>query len=56
MSNKLKSLIYLSCFMIAAVFYHVNGTTNTEEKETVTTAKGSEADITINPFMEDIGE
>lgn len=55
MSNKLKSLIYLSCFMIAAVVYHVDAS-NKEETKLIDSSQTTEADITINPFMEDIGE
>ncbi|WP_180272294.1 hypothetical protein [Maribacter sp. 4U21] len=55
MNNKLKSLIYLSCFMIMAVLYHVDSSTEMDKK-VVDTAKTTEADITINPLTQDLGE
>ncbi len=49
MSNKLKSLIYLSCFLLASIAYTV-----TEEKveEFSHTEELAEADIVIQPFDE----
>ena len=49
MTNKLKSLIYLACFICASVVYHQN--TNTEEqKEIATNSYEQDADIIINPY------
>jgi hypothetical protein len=55
MNNKLKSLVYLSCFMIMAVLYHVDASTEADKK-VVDTTQTTEADITINPFTQDLGE
>lgn len=49
MPSKLKSLIYLSCFILASVVYHQ--TTNTEAKEELAANTfEQEADIIINPY------
>tara|TARA_R110002050_G_scaffold631_1_gene4414 strand:+ start:170 stop:469 length:300 start_codon:yes stop_codon:yes gene_type:complete len=49
MTNKLKSLIYLACFICASVVYHQN--TNTEvQKEIATNSYEQDADIIINPY------
>ena len=49
MTNKLKSLIYLSCFIIASVVYH--NTTNTEaNEELASNTIEQEVDIVINPY------
>jgi len=49
MTSKLKSLIYLSCFMLASVVYHQ--ATNTEVKEDLATNTiEQEVDIVINPY------
>jgi hypothetical protein len=51
MTNKLKSLIYLSCFIFASVLYHQ--TSNTEPKEEiVSNTLEQEADIVINPYAD----
>jgi len=55
MNNKLKSLLYLSCFMIAAVVYHVEATNKIETKP-IDSVQFTKADIVINPFTEDLGE
>jgi hypothetical protein len=51
MTNKVKSLIYLSCFILSAVFYQmtVSGSTNDQLKEQQQLV---EADMTIQPFTE----
>ncbi|MDC6391117.1 hypothetical protein PP182_20700 [Maribacter sp. PR1] len=53
MNNKLKSLIYLSCFMVAAVFYHfqINNESgqNLPQNEVM-----AEADIVVEPFTENM--
>ncbi|MDF4220943.1 MULTISPECIES: hypothetical protein [Maribacter] len=49
MTNKLKSLIYLACFICASVVYHQNINDNTQE-EIVTNTYDQEADIVINPY------
>jgi len=51
MTNKVKSLIYLSCFILSAVLYQTTLTPPTEqqfndEQQVV------EADMTIKPFTE----
>ncbi|ASV31006.1 hypothetical protein [Maribacter cobaltidurans] len=53
MNNKLKSLIYLSCFIIAAVFYHFQ----ISEQSNHTLPSNEEmakADIVVEPFTADI--
>ncbi len=51
MTNKLKSLIYLSCFIFASVLY--NQTMNTDPKEEiVSNTLEQEADIVINPYSD----
>lgn len=53
MNNKLKSLIYLSCFMIAAVVYHFQ--INEDDIQTLPENEVmAEADIIIEPFSERI--
>lgn len=53
MNNKIKSLIYLSCFIIAAVFYHfqLNGEAGQQLPENEEIAK---ADIVVEPFTENM--
>ena len=49
MITKVKSLIYLSCFILASVIYHQ--TINSEPaEELATNTIEQEADIIINPF------
>lgn len=49
MTSKLKSLIYLACFICASVVYHQN--TDTEvQKEIATNSYEQNADIVINPY------
>lgn len=49
MKNKIKSLIYLSCFICASIVYHQ--TMNSEpKKELATNTIEQEADIVINPY------
>lgn len=49
MTSKLKSLIYLSCFILASVVYHQS--TNTEAKEEIAANTiEQEVDIVINPY------
>ncbi|WP_419212543.1 hypothetical protein ACNR9Q_00090 [Maribacter sp. X9] len=51
MTNKIKSLIYLSCFIVASVVYHE--AMNSEPKEELATNTiEQEADIIINPYKE----
>lgn len=51
MSNKLKSLIYLSCFVLAAIVY--NGTITEENgDEFANNQEFVDADIVIEPFTE----
>jgi hypothetical protein len=49
MTSKLKSLIYLACFICASVVYH-QSTSENEQKEIVTNTYDQEADIVINPY------
>ncbi|MDP5061886.1 hypothetical protein CLV90_2735 [Maribacter spongiicola] len=49
MTSKLKSLIYLACFIFASVVYH-QSTTETNQEEIVTNTYEQEADIVINPY------
>lgn len=53
MNNKLKSLIYLSCFIVAAVFYHfqINEQSNQLLPKNEEMAK---ADIVLEPFSENV--
>ena len=53
MNNKLKSLIYLSCFIIAAVFYHfqINQQSNHAFPGHEEMAK---ADIVVEPFSDNM--
>lgn len=52
MTNKIKSLIYLSGFIFASVVYHQ--TMNSEPKEEFATNMiEQEADIVISPYNED---
>lgn len=49
MSNKIKSLLYLSCFILAAIFYHQ--TINTVAKEElVTNTIHQEVDNVIDSY------
>lgn len=49
MNNKLKSLIYLSCFLLAAVLYQA--TENSTIENTIPQEEQIvEADITITPY------
>lgn len=49
MTSKLKSLIYLSCFILASVVYHQATTTEVKE-ELATNTIEQEVDIVINPY------
>ena len=49
MTSKLKSLIYLACFICASVMYYQN-TNEESQKEIVTTVYDQEVDIVINPY------
>lgn len=49
MTNKVKSLIYLACFICASVVYHQN-TNDTVKEDIVTNTYEQEADIVINPY------
>ncbi|SIQ93913.1 hypothetical protein SAMN05421797_104233 [Maribacter ulvicola] len=49
MTNKLKSLIYLACFICASIVYH-HSTNETVKEEIVTNTYDQEADIVINPY------
>lgn len=53
MNTKVKSLIYLSCFIIAAVFYHfqINGESSQLLPKNEEMAK---ADIVVEPFAENM--
>lgn len=53
MSNKIKSLIYLSCFILASIAYTV-----TEEKveKYSFTEELAEADVVIQPFNENLDQ
>ena len=46
MTNKVKSLIYLACFICASVVYHQN-TNDTVKEDIVTNTYEQEADIVI---------
>ncbi len=50
MSNKIKSLIYLSCFVLAAIIY--NGTITEETEQFADNQEFVDADIVIEPFSE----
>ncbi|MFX0558546.1 hypothetical protein ACOCEA_17220 [Maribacter sp. CXY002] len=55
MNKKLKSLLYLGAFMIAAIVY--NGQMEAPETNALSTNKElAEADITIRPFTQDIAQ
>jgi len=49
MINKLKSLIYLACFICASILYH-QGTNEKVQEDIVTNTYHQEADIIINPY------
>jgi hypothetical protein len=49
MTSKLKSLIYLACFICASVIYYQD-TNENDQKEIVTTTYDQEVDIVINPY------
>ncbi|MFS4454974.1 hypothetical protein [Maribacter sp. 2304DJ31-5] len=51
MNNKLKSLLYLSCFLIASVIYHISDYEDIV-KEIPETQEIVNADIIINPYTE----
>lgn len=51
MTNKIKSLIYLSCFILASVFYHFSMETETA-KEMVNNDVQQEADVVINTYSD----
>ena len=53
MNNKLKSLIYLSCFMVAAVFYHFQ-INNESDQNLPQNEVMAEADIVVEPFTENM--
>ena len=49
MTYKLKSLIYLACFICASVIYHQNTNDNVQE-DIVNTTYEQDVDIVINPY------
>lgn len=49
MTSKLKSLIYLGCFICASVIYHQSVNTDVEQ-ELATNTFEQEVDIVINPY------
>ncbi|APQ16697.1 hypothetical protein [Maribacter hydrothermalis] len=49
MTSKLKSLIYLACFICASVMYYQQ-TNENDQKEIVTTSYSQDVDIVINPY------
>ncbi len=49
MTSKLKSLIYLACFICASVVYHQSTNTDVQE-EIATNTYEQDADIVINPY------
>jgi len=51
MTNKVKSLIYLSCFILSAVLYQTTLTPTTEQQFN-NEQQVVEADMTIKPFTE----
>lgn len=51
MTNKIKSLLYLSCFIFASVVYHQSMPLEPTE-ELATNTIEQEADIVINPYGE----
>ncbi len=51
MTNKIKSLLYLSCFILASVVYHQSMPLELKE-ELATNTLEQEADIVINPYNE----
>lgn len=51
MTNKVKSLLYLSCFILASVVYHQSMPSEPTE-ELATNTIEQEADIVINPYGE----
>ncbi|WP_047247518.1 hypothetical protein [Maribacter thermophilus] len=53
MNNKIKSLIYLGCFMIAAVTYHLE-TDSSKKEEPQKSKEVAQADIVIQPFTENL--
>ncbi|MGC1515172.1 MAG: hypothetical protein WA810_06300 [Maribacter sp.] len=53
MNNKLKSLIYLSCFILVSILYY-QSTTAQPKEELANMAISQEADIIINPYGENL--
>ena len=51
MTNKIKSLIYLSCFILASVVYNISIETETS-KEMVNNDVQQEADMVINTYSD----
>ena len=51
MTNKIKSLIYLSCFIFASVVYNLS-TEVTPNEEIATNTVNQEPDVVINPYLE----
>ncbi len=51
MTNKIKSLIYLSCFIFASVVYNLS-TEVTPNEEIATNTVNEEPDVVINPYLE----
>ncbi|MGB3146098.1 MAG: hypothetical protein WBB24_18515 [Maribacter sp.] len=51
MTNKIKSLIYLSCIILASVVYNLS-TELTPNQEIATNVVKQEPDVVINPYLE----
>lgn len=51
MTNKVKSLLYLSCFILASVVYHQSMPSEPTEELATNTIEQA-ADIVINPYGE----
>lgn len=52
MNTKIKSLIYLSCFIFASVVYNLSTEEVTSKKEIATHTAIQEPDVIINPYLE----
>ena len=55
MNNNIKSLVYLSSFILAAGIYHVS-MSNITETETKIATQVTQTDIISNVYLEPIGE
>lgn len=52
MNTKIKSLIYLSCFIFASVVYNLSTEEATPNEQIATHTVIQEPDVIINPYLE----